>query len=222
MFVIFDLILRQIDQTQLENDRILFLKPDRFIKMNVILAATVTIPEKRPLNTGKRIRISLFQYVILFRHVDQGNQPCRSHFRRTGNDVVCKIPHTGTFAEHHRSIRLLVRLDQIENVKLAVVSDSQRRGNARFQRGNVEIIGTGLRRDLKIGSLAVDADILPGDFRNSGRKLNRGHAIVHLDADAVNFSLHQPVFDILILKPDLLRRRFIRHHDNDGEKCESE
>lgn len=34
-----------------------------------------------------------------------------------------------------------------------------------FQRGNVEIIGTGLCRDLKIGSLAVDADILSGDFR---------------------------------------------------------
>ena len=50
MLVIFDLIIRQIDQAQLENDRVLFLKPDRFIKMNVILAATVTVPEKRPLH----------------------------------------------------------------------------------------------------------------------------------------------------------------------------
>ena len=218
MFVIFDLILRQIGQAQLENDRILLLKPDRFIKMNVILAATVTVPEKHPLHACERIRISLFQYVILFRHVDQGNQSCRSHFRRAGNDIFRKIPPTGTFAEYHRSIRFLVRLDQIKNVKLTVVSDGQRRGNARLQCRDIEIIGTGLRRDLKIGSLAVDTDILPGDFRNSGRKLNRGHAIVHLDIDAVNFSLHQPVFDILILQPDFFRRRFIRHHGNGGKK----
>ena len=53
VLVIFDLILRQIGQTQLENDRVLFLEPDRFIKMNVILAATVTVLEKRPLHACK-------------------------------------------------------------------------------------------------------------------------------------------------------------------------
>ena len=53
VLVIFDLILRQIGQTQLENDRVLFLEPDRFIKMNVILAAMVTVPEKRPLHACK-------------------------------------------------------------------------------------------------------------------------------------------------------------------------
>ena len=50
MLVIFDLIIRQIDQAQLENDRILFLEPDRLIKINVIFSAAVTVSEKHPLH----------------------------------------------------------------------------------------------------------------------------------------------------------------------------
>ena len=108
MFVISDLFGGQIDQTQFENHRIFLFKADRFIQMDVILAAPVTVLEKSPFHSGNAFRISFFQYFIAFCHINQRNQPCGSHFRSFGYNIIRKVLPVGSFTEYHGCVSLFV------------------------------------------------------------------------------------------------------------------
>ena len=112
-------------------------------------------------------------------------------------------------------------MNQINDVKLPVVSHGQRSGCPRRCRGNIEVIGPRTSRDDEIGSLAIRTDIFSGNFRDLGRKLHGRDSIVFFDVNPVDFALCHPVFHILVLQADFFRRRLFSLFICECIRCDS-
>ena len=198
--IIQNFLIRIVSQQQFEYQRIFVVETDHFEQIHLEFLEL----ERRLLRETGGIaqlgRVAFRQHIVCFRHIDQRQQPGRSDCTAVARRSAAAA---GASGEVHGGERLFVILNQIENVGFPVEHHGQRPGRPLTQCDQVEIVSSGLRRNLKIGA-PIGGDVNSRDFGNGRRKRHGRGAVVFLDEHLVNLALGERVLLELVHVQNLL------------------